>query len=343
MSAAISFEFHGAWTYSAIIFGFAIVPVIELLVRPQSENLSNAEKELVSKDWLYDVLVFTVVPMQLAFLVWFLVAVREPGLSGAETWGRITAMGMMCGVFGINVAHELGHRQGRFAKWNSLLLLLSSLYMHFYIEHNKGHHKKVATPEDPATARFGENIYVFWIRTIVTSYISAWKIQTVELNRANRNFLHSQNEMLWFHLIQGALLVGIYLLGGWWLVLYFALAAFLGILLLETVNYIEHYGLLRRLVNANRYENVLPIHSWNSDHVMGRLMLFELTRHSDHHHNSQKKYQALDSRTDAPQLPTGYPGMMVLSLVPPLWFAVMNKRASHLMTDSSDQVQQSTS
>lgn len=326
ISVSISFLFHGGWTLSAVVFAFILVPTIELFIKPRSTNLSDAEKELIANDKIYDVLVFSVLPVQLLFLFWFLICIQEIDLTWMEIFGRISAMGLICGVFGINVAHELGHRSSSLAKWCSLTLLLSSLYMHFRIEHNRGHHKKVATLDDPATARFGEGIYRFWLRSIVMSYVSAWSIQLSELKRSNSPFLSLKNEMLCYQVAHLLLLLVVYSWGSWVLVGYFASAALLGILLLETVNYIEHYGMLRERKGEFRYENVLPAHSWNSDHVMGRLMLFELTRHSDHHHNSKKKYQSLDSRSDAPAMPTGYPGMMVIALIPPLWFWIMHKR-----------------
>lgn len=138
------------------------------------------------------------------------------------------------------------------------------------------------------------------------------------------------NEMLQAHLIQLALLLVIYFAFGGVILLYFSAAAFIGITLLETVNYIEHYGLQRRQTSPGKYERALPHHSWNSNHIMGRLMLFELSRHSDHHYLASRKYQVLQHHDDAPQLPTGYPGSMLLALLPPVWFSVMNKKINKM-------------
>jgi alkane 1-monooxygenase len=243
--------------------------------------------------------------------------------------GRILVMGLLCGTFGINVGHELGHRVNRFEQTLAKALLLTSLYMHFFTEHNKGHHKRVATPEDPSSARYGEMIYIFYLRTIIFSYISAWHIANAEMRNKNKPVLSLQNEMIQFQLIQAGFIAVILLIFGWMVLLYFLAAAFIGILLLETVNYIEHYGLRRKETGAGKYERAMPVHSWNSDHMIGRLMLFELSRHSDHHYLASRKYQILRHHDDAPQMPTGYPGMMLLSLFPPAWFAVMNKRVKN--------------
>jgi alkane 1-monooxygenase len=198
--------------------------------------------------------------------------------------------------------------------------------MHFFIEHNRGHHKNVSTDEDPASSRYGESIYAFFPRTISDSWRSAWKIETDRLKKAHIPFWSLQNEMLMYQLIQLAFLGFIAAVWGWKVMLYFMAAAFIGILLLETVNYIEHYGLRRKKIDGAYYDKVLPIHSWNSDHPIGRIMLFELSRHSDHHYLPSRKYQVLRHFDKSPQMPTGYPGMMVLSYFPPLWFKVMHRQ-----------------
>jgi alkane 1-monooxygenase len=198
--------------------------------------------------------------------------------------------------------------------------------MHFFTEHNKGHHKRVATPEDPSSARYGEPVYTFYFRTIIMSYLSAWYIANDEVKKKGKAVLSLYNEMIQFQLIQVAFVGVIWYFFGGLVTVYFLAAALIGILLLETVNYIEHYGLQRKQIAEGKYERALPVHSWNSDHVIGRIMLFELSRHSDHHYLASRKYQVLRHHDNSPQMPTGYPGMIILSLVPPLWFYVMNKR-----------------
>lgn len=329
-TVAVSFTSNNALTYLPLIYAFGIVPFVELFLKADQNNLTDTERALAKSDRRYDVLVRLMVPIQYAFVGWFFFAVQEEGLKGFALIGRITALGMMCGVVGINVAHELGHRSNSFDRFLSKTLLLSSLYSHFYIEHNRGHHRHVATPNDPATARRGEMLYIFWVRAMFGAWINSWKIEADRLKRDGKPWWSSQNEMLRLQLIQLAAVIGIYLAFGAHVSLYFVVAAFIGGLLLETVNYIEHYGLARNAAANGRYERVMPKHSWNSNHVYGRLLLFELSRHSDHHYKASTPYQLLDHIDEAPQLPTGYPGMMLLALLPPLFFAVMNQRVDKL-------------
>jgi alkane 1-monooxygenase len=202
--------------------------------------------------------------------------------------------------------------------------------MHFFIEHNKGHHKNVATPEDPSSARYNEPVFSFYFRTIIFSYLSAWKIANADMKKKGLGIVHWRNEMLQAQFIQFIFAAAILLVFGWLILLYFFAAATIGFLLLETVNYIEHYGLQRKQKEDGNYERTMPRHSWNSNHILGRLMLFELSRHSDHHYLASRKYQVLQHHEDAPQLPTGYPGSMLLALLPPLWFYVMNKKIRQL-------------
>lgn len=331
-TVAVAFLRNDAFTFLPLVYAFGIVPLIELFIQPDASNLGNAELELVKHDPLYDALLRVQVPIQYAFLVWFFFAVSEEGLSGLALAGRISAMGMLCGVVGINVAHELGHRSSRLDQFLAKALLLSSLYTHFFIEHNRGHHRNVATPDDPASARKGENLYVFWWRAVTVGYLSAWKLERERLSRSNLPFWSLHNEMIRFQLAHLLLIAAIVPVFGLMTALWFVSAALIGGLLLETVNYIEHYGLQRRVNERNRYERVMPSHSWNSNHVMGRILLFELSRHSDHHFKASKPYALLDHMHEAPQLPTGYPGMMLLALVPPLFFKVMNQRVDKLQT-----------
>ncbi|MFN5376399.1 MAG: alkane 1-monooxygenase, partial [Chitinophagaceae bacterium] len=200
-----------------------------------------------------------------------------------------------------------------------------SLYMHFYIEHNKGHHKNVSTKEDPSSARRGEIVYLFYFRTVIFGFLSAWKIAADEQRKKGKPVLHFTNQMLQFQVVQLLFVTAIYMIFGGMVLLSFLAAATIGFLLLETVNYIEHYGLERKKTEKG-YERAMPEHSWNSSHVLGRLILFELSRHSDHHYLASRKYQILRHHDEAPQMPTGYPGMVILSLFPPVWFAIMNRR-----------------
>lgn len=319
---------HGWYTYGSVIILFGMLPFIELFTKGSTANLAEAEEAVVKADRFYDWLLYSLVPIQYLLLLMFLLRLQDGGLSTTELVGLTLSYGMACGILGINAAHELGHRATKHEQNMSKILLLSTLYMHFFIEHNRGHHKKVATPEDPASSRYGETIYAFFVRSIRLSWLSAWHIEAAKLQKTGKRFWSWDNEMLRFQIWQLCLLTAIALVFGGMALLLFVAASLVGILLLEAVNYIEHYGLQRQKTDKG-YERTLPIHSWNSNHPMGRLVLLELSRHSDHHFLASRKYQVLRHFDESPQMPTGYPGMILLALIPPLWFQVMHRAIAH--------------
>jgi alkane 1-monooxygenase len=322
----ISFQYGGWWYYHPILFSFVIVPIIDVIIPKDESNLSEKEEDILRHSFWFRLMLYLILPAQFFVLYQFLTLDFDQ-LSTFEIIGAISAVGLSCGVLGINVGHELGHKNHWFDKLIAHLLLMSSLYMHFYIEHNYGHHNRVATKEDPATARKGEWLYAFWLRSIFYSYFSAWQIQMKLLK--NRSFFSIKNNMLFYHLIQPLLIVGIWYFFGILAAIYFIVVAIFGVLILETVNYIEHYGLMRKK-KSNGYERTTFEHSWNSDHIVGRLVLFDLSRHSDHHYKSVRPYQILRHYDESPQLPASYPAMMLLSLFPFFWFKIVDKRLTKL-------------
>jgi alkane 1-monooxygenase len=205
--------------------------------------------------------------------------------------------------------------------------------MHFFIEHNRGHHVRVATPEDPATSRYKENFYAFWWRSVTDGYKSALNLENERLNKKGISIWSFSNQMIWFTVLP-LLFVSISTLffsfiGNrfiWEMPVFFFSQSFLAFSLLEVVNYLEHYGMERQLLPNGRYERVSPIHSWNASHTVSNFLLFQLQRHSDHHAFAHKRYQVLDHSEESPQLPSGYSAMLILAMFPPLWFRVMNKR-----------------
>ena len=333
LTVYIAFTSTGWKTYLPIIVYFGLVPLIELLLKPDKSNFDKTEEEKAKTDHFYDMILILTVPVQFGFLILFLFTIRDTPAWSLEFFGRISAMGLMCGVFGINIGHELGHRSNRIQRLFGEFLLLSSLEMHFLPYHNSGHHFNVATPNDPATARKGEWLYLFWFRSQIGSYLQAWQIESKRLNKKGEQWFSFSNKMIIYTLAQFALIIIIYTFFGWVVLLAFLMAATTGILLLETVNYIEHYGLVRKLKENGNYEKVLHQHSWNSDHILGRIFLFELSRHSDHHYKASKHYQVLNSLPNSPQMPTGYPGMMLLALVPPLWIKFMGGKLESNLID----------
>ena len=323
--AWLSFSYTGIVVWWPLLHAWVLIPLLEIFLKPNAANLAEVENEMAKENKWFDRMLYVIVVYQYATLLFFLLSFKQTGLSNWDIAGRIFTMGLLCGTFGINVGHELGHRVNQYEQRMAKALLATSLYMHFFIEHNKGHHKYVATPQDPSSARYNEPVYTFYFRTIIFSYLSAWKIANNDCRKKGVPIFSLYNEMIQAHLWQLLLLAVIYFIAGGLVLLYFIAAAFIGIALLETVNYIEHYGLQRKQT-LKGYERAMPHHSWNSNHPIGRMMLFELSRHSDHHFMASKKYQLLQHHDDAPQLPTGYPGSMILALITPAWFYVMNKK-----------------
>jgi alkane 1-monooxygenase len=325
-SAAFGLYEQGLWSWLTLALVFGILPVVELFSPQSTENVPPLAEEKRSKRLFFDLLLYLNAPIVYALTLWYLWLVANGALSGAEWLGLTISVGIVAGANGINVAHELGHRTSKFEQWLAQIMLLPSLYQHFFVEHNRGHHKNVATDADPASARRGESLYAFWFRSVVGGWRSGWAIERERLLKKGASAGSWQNALLRYAVFQSAWLAAIaMLLGGKALVGALGVAV-VSFLLLETVNYIEHYGLRRRIL-ANGYpEPVLPRHSWNSNHALGRIFLYELTRHSDHHYKATRKYQILRHMDDSPQLPFGYPTSIVLALVPPVWFWMMHKR-----------------
>ncbi len=233
------------------------------------------------------------------------------------------------GGIGINTAHELGHKKEANERWLSKIALAQVAYGHFYIEHNRGHHVRVATPEDPASSRLGESFYRFWPRTVLGSLRSAWRLEKRRYARKQQHPFRLGNDVLNAWLMTAVLWGGLLAWLGVGVAPYLVLQAVVGFSLLEVVNYMEHYGMLRQKVGTGerrRYERVLPSHSWNSNNIATNVLLYHLQRHSDHHANPTRRYQALRDFEESPVLPTGYAGMIVLAIVPPVWRRVMDPR-----------------
>ena len=321
-----------SWTWAGVVFVYVVIPLLDALLGKDRQNVKREQYTAVISDPYFDALVYSFVFLHYGLLVWgSYVLVTEP-MALWQQAGFIYSIGLFAGTI-INIAHELGHKSSKTAQFHAKMALASVSYMHFFIEHNRGHHVHVATPLDPATARKNQSLYAFWWQTLVGSYRSAWQIEKKLLARANHRVWSVHNPMLWFAF--WPLTIGTVLTIGfsWWqgqfagvVALFFAAQSLIGILLLESVNYIEHYGIMRREVTPGRFERVNPLHSWNASQFVSNLVLFQLQRHSDHHAYASRPYQVLRHFDESPQLPFGYPLMILLALVPPLWFRVMNPR-----------------
>jgi alkane 1-monooxygenase len=328
-AAYVAFMTSGFSTVLPVVMIFGLVPLIELFLPPDHTNFSDREKNALVDDSFFDWFLYLMIPILVGVLILFLFSVSAENLTTFNLLGRVFSMGVLGGV-AITLGHELGHRNNWFEQLLGEIALLISLENHFLSYHNLGHHRNVATPKDPATARRNEFVYTFWIRSQFGSYLQAWKFEIEKQHRNNRNPFSIHNRMVSRTIAQIILLTVIYFAFGLQTMFAFIGAAIIGKLILETVNYIEHYGLTRKVTADGKYERVLPHHSWNSDHVLGRAILFELSRHSDHHFKASKHYHLLDSFPQSPQMPTGYPGMMILSLFSPIWFWYMNKRIDEI-------------
>ena len=331
LSALISLSFKGYWRYFTPFYAFVMIPFLELLLPQDTSNLEEDTRQEKAKSRLFDWMLYLNAPIVYGILIYTLIDISTTSYALYEIIGLVLSVGIVLGVNGINVAHELGHRQHTWERHLGKFLLLPSFYMHFYIEHNFGHHANAATKEDPATARYNQTVYSFWFTSVFRQYHSAWVLQRKLLSSSERKFLDINNDMLWYTLFQLSYLVIAFLLFKTQGLLFVLGTGIIGFLLLETVNYIEHYGLRRKRLESGRYERVRECHSWNSNHVIGRIVLNELTRHRDHHYKSSKKYQLLDYHDISPQMPYGYPTSMVLSFFPPHWFYIMNPRVPYQM------------
>ena len=328
--AFIGISIGGFYNYLAVIFTFIFIPLLEILVKKSDEKYSEEEKKNRLLDPFFDLLLYLNIPIVFG-IFFFSIDKLAYTSSVSDIVGIILSASIVMATNGINVGHELGHRKSIIARTCSKILYLPSQYMHFYIEHNFGHHINVATPEDPATARYKQTLYSFWVTSVIRTYVSAWKIQLRLLRVSKKSFLSIKNDMIFYTLFQIIFLLFIYYNFGLYLTVLSLVMSVVSFLFLETINYVEHYGLLRKKELSGRYERVKPHHSWNSNHTIGRIVLYELTRHSDHHFKSSKKYQVLESLEDCPHLPYGYPTSILLSLIPPVWFRIMNPLVKNYM------------
>ena len=326
LSVYWGFSVGGIWTFSGAMVAYLAIPFMELFLLGTEENRTDETTMSWTKARFFDVMLYLNLPLLFGLIFYFCHIISTQALATYELVGMTISLGIIIGSAGINVGHELGHRSTWYEQLMSKTHYLSALYMHFFIEHNRGHHKWVATDKDPASSKLNQTLFAFYWQSVAGGFLSAWKLENNRLRQQGKSPLSLENEMIWYMVIQVLYIVGMSLLFSGLAVVLLILAAIQGFLQLETVNYIEHYGLRRKKLANGRYEPVMPYHSWNSNHAIGRIVLYELTRHSDHHFNATRKYQVLRHFDESPQLPFGYPGSMMLATIPPLWFKVMNKR-----------------
>jgi len=327
LCAALGLLWGGVWSWLTVAIVFLGVPTMDAFLGCDTENSDASDSDhRRSSSRVYSWILYAHLPAQLGLIllcgwVW--------SRQAAPWWvqvGWVLSVALSTGGIGITVAHELIHRRSKTERWIGRLILMTVLYMHFAIEHVRGHHKNVGTKEDAATASQGTSVYAFILYTIPAQWVSAWKLELQRLRKLEIPTWSWRNEMMLFLAIQSIWLIALVSLFGWGFVGIYLVIAVLSFGLLEVVNYIEHYGLERHTLPNGRLETVQDHHSWNSNHRVSRMLLFELSRHSDHHMSADRHYQTLRSKEQSPQLPSGYPGMVLLALCPPVWFWMMNPR-----------------
>jgi alkane 1-monooxygenase len=330
---------------------FVVIPAFDIIVGNDAGNPPDEVLDALANDRYYRWVTYAYLPAQLVTFFWACFLLGNGTLFGWDPYGTAeqllpglgqhltlldkvgltTSIGMVAGI-GINTAHELGHKKESLERWCARVALGQTAYGHFYIEHNRGHHVRVATPPDPASSRLGESFIEFFPRTVIGSLRSAWNLETKRFERLGTSKWTLRNDILnaWvFTVVMWGLGLAAF---GDTLSLKAALLGFLvvqaaiGCWLLESVNYLEHYGMLRRRLDSGRYERVNPSHSWNSNNIITNVFLYHLQRHSDHHANPTRRYQALREFPEAPVLPTGYAGSIILANLTPVWRRIMDKR-----------------
>jgi len=322
-----AFTGNGSWLWGFTAIFFVVIPLVDTIVGEDPYNPSQEEEEELAKnDSYYKNVLYMATAGQWAGLITMTFVVTQYNWAWHDILGAIISVGALHAV-GLTISHELGHKVRD--KHQVLAAKICSAccgYAHFNIEHNKGHHKHVATPEDPASSRMGESLYKFAIRELSGAAKRGWALEADRLKRLNKSFFSLDNELLHSLAITILAYSALTAAFGWMTLPFLIITAAYGWFQLTMANYIEHYGLLRQKKDDGRYERCQPKHSWNNNFKATNLITLHLQRHSDHHAHPTRAYQILRDYPEAPQLPHGYPAMMALAMVPPLWKMVMDKR-----------------
>jgi alkane 1-monooxygenase len=327
-------EWEIFWFTGVLVLGL-FGPVLDSVLGEDSSNPPESVLAWLEKQKYYRWCVYLYVPLQYAGLIMASWVWSRGDVSMLGKIGLALTIANVGGV-GINTAHELGHKKESVERWLSKITLAQTAYGHFYIEHNRGHHVRVATPEDPASARLGESFYRFWPRTVWGGLASAWRLEKARLARMGKRPWTMRNDVVNAWAMTVVLFGALIAVFGPGIAPYLLVQAVFGFTMLEVINYLEHYGLRRQKTPSGRYERCAPRHSWNSNSIASNILLYHLQRHSDHHANPTRRYQALRHFDEAPQLPAGYSVMTRLVFVPPLWRRVMDKRViAHYGGDAS--------
>ncbi|VEG91582.1 alkane 1-monooxygenase [Legionella spiritensis] len=316
----------GMYNFLSYIVLFSVVPFMDYWIK-DTGNPSPSEEAKLLQDRYFKLITLFYVPVQAGLLIFSVYIITHYDLLWYEWLGFTLSVGLVTGGVGINLSHELMHKNTPLQQFLSKALLSMVCYGHFIIEHVRGHHVRVATPEDAASAQLGDSLYRYLPKTIIGSFKSALHLEQRRLQQKGYSTTSFHNQFWWIFTAPLLIAAGCFWYGGTAALAFFLLQSALAIFLLETINYVEHYGLQRKKLANGRYEKVSPMHSWNANHWLSNMLLFHLQRHSDHHAHGARPYQILRHCEESPQLPSGYLGMIILAVIPPLWHAVMDKRA----------------
>lgn len=317
-----------ALAWYPLFFLFVMLPLVDMLLGHDPVNVATEDEARVARQRWFRALTLFAVPVQLALLAWSGHWFAHTPLNALGIAGWLLSQGVVGGILAINTAHELIHKDARSEQWAGGILLASVGYQGFKIEHLRGHHVHVSTPEDASSARLGQSLWHFLPRALWRNTRNAWTLEAQRLRKLGRSPMSWRNELIvWTGLWLVFALAFALALGGKGLA-FFLLQGLFAAGSLEIINYIEHYGLERRRLEDGRYERTTHLHSWNSDFALSNLMLFQLQRHSDHHAFPKRRYAILRHHADSPQLPAGYSAMFVLALCPPLWHRIIDPRVA---------------
>ncbi|MCG6152181.1 alkane 1-monooxygenase [Leptospira bandrabouensis] len=311
---------------------FIVLPVLDLILGRDESNPSENHFLKLQNDTYFRYLTEIWAYVQLIFVIWSVYRISFFPHTTSEFILFGLAVGIVTGGVGITVGHELGHKNTKYEQFLAKMIYMTVCYMHFYIEHNRGHHTNVSTPSDPASSKKNQSFYQFYPQTVFGAFQSAWVLEKKRLSKLGLGVFHYRNEMIWYMVITILFLTTMVVLGSLGsgkgfrleILVFLLFQSFVAFSLLELTNYIEHYGLKRNQNAQGKFEKVLPIHSWNQNYFVSNALLFQLQRHSDHHANAGRRYQTLRHFEEAPQLPYGYEVMILIALIPPLWFSMMN-------------------
>ena len=319
--------YEDIWAFFSVFFVFGVISVLDHLVGTDSINPDEKlDVPVMGQEKWYPFLTLIAVPLQIGSIFFGGWVFMNVDFSIVGQIGWMLSVGVVGGITAINLGHELVHKDSKLEQWAGGLMLASVTYAGFKVEHVRGHHVHVSTPEDASSSRYNQTLYQFLPQAFYRNFVNAWALESQRLKRKGKSPFSLKNELIWWYAISALFAVAFFLVWGWMGALFFIGQSFFAAAELEVINYIEHYGLHRRKLDNGRYERTDVHHSWNSNYLLTNLFLFQLQRHSDHHAYPKRRYQVLRHHDESPQMPSGYAGMVVLAIFPPLWFKVMNPK-----------------